>query len=113
MRDDGERLRDILEAIEHIEKYAVKGRAAFETDELIQVWFLRHLQIIGEASRSLSAAVKTSHPEIPWSKIIAMRHILVHDYFGIDLPLVWNAVERELPGLKRRVAAILGAWGGA
>jgi uncharacterized protein with HEPN domain len=92
MRDDKERLRDILEAIEHIEKYAAKGRTAFEAAELIQVWFLRHLQIIGEASRGLSTGLEDSHPEIPWGNIISMRHILVHDYFGIDLPLVWNVV---------------------
>ena len=49
MRDDKARLNDVLEAIEYIEKYAVKGRTAFEAEELIQVWFLRHLQIIGGA----------------------------------------------------------------
>jgi len=107
MRDDREKLRDIIEAIEHIEKYAAKGPSAFQAEELIQGWFLRHLQIIGEAARSLSASVKNSHPEIPWSKIIGMRHILVHDYFDIDLPIVWNVVERELPELKKLVTAVL------
>jgi uncharacterized protein with HEPN domain len=70
MRDDRERLGDIPEAIEHIERYAAKGRSAFQTDELIQTWFLGHLQIIGEASRALSECVKSSHLEIPWSTII-------------------------------------------
>jgi uncharacterized protein with HEPN domain len=111
MRDDRERLRDIIEAIGHIDKYAAKGPAAFQANELIQGWFLRHLQIIGEACRSLSVSLKNSHPEIPWSKIIGMRHILVHDYFDIDRPLVWNVVERELPELKRLVAAILNELG--
>jgi len=97
MRDDRQRLQDILEAIELIEKYASKGRAAFEQDELIQIWFLRHLQIIGEASRALSDNIRESYPEIPWAKIIGMRHILVHNYFEIDLPIVWNTVELELP----------------
>lgn len=54
MRDDRERLLDIQEAIERIEKYAVRGREAFERDELIQTWVLHHLQIIGEAVRALS-----------------------------------------------------------
>jgi uncharacterized protein with HEPN domain len=107
MRDHKERLNDVLEAIEHIEKYAVKGRTVFEAEELIQVWFLRHLQIIGEASRALSSDLKDNHPEIPWAKIIGMRHILMHDYFGIDLPLVWNVVERELPDLKKHLTAII------
>ena len=107
MRDDREKLQDILEAIEHIEKYAAKGRAVFEQDELIQIWFLQYLQIIGEASRALSTNIRETHPEVPWAKIIGMRNILVHNYFEIDLPIVWNAVERELPELKRQIAAII------
>ena len=90
-------MHDILEAIELIEKYASKGRAAFEQDEMIQTWFLWHVQIIGEASRALSDNIRESYPEIPWAKIIGMRHILVHNYFEIDLPIVWNTVELELP----------------
>ena len=97
MRDLGERLEDILEAIGHIERYAARGRAAFENDELIQNWFVRHLQIIGEAVRALSDEVHNAEPEIPWSKIIGMRHILVHDYFSIDTETVWSAIERDLP----------------
>ena len=50
MRDPQERLRDILEAIDHIERYAIQGRKAFEENELIQNWFIRHLLIIGEAA---------------------------------------------------------------
>jgi uncharacterized protein with HEPN domain len=53
MRDPKERLRDILEAIGSIERYAARGRQAFESDELIQNWFVRHLQIIGEAAYAL------------------------------------------------------------
>ncbi len=76
MRDDGERLRDIEESIERIEKYSSKGKEAFQTSELIQNWIVRHLQIIGEATRSLSPTLREQHPEIPWSKIIGMRNIL-------------------------------------
>lgn len=83
---------DIIEAIEHIEKYAAQGSVAFEQNELIQIWFLQHLQIIGEASRSLSPDIRASHPEVSWAKIIGMRNILVHHYFEIDLPVVWNSV---------------------
>jgi uncharacterized protein with HEPN domain len=113
MRDDRERLRDILEAMERIETYSAKGRAAFEQDELIQIWFLRHLQIIGEASRALSTNIRETHPEVPWAKIIGMRNILVHNYFEIDLPVVWNAVERELPKLKRQLTSIIRKMGEA
>ena len=107
MRDDRERLKDVLEAIARIEKYSIQGRGAFERDELLQNWIVRHLQILGEACRGLSDGFRTQHPEIPWSKIIGMRHILVHDYFGIDVDVVWRAVEHELPTLKRQVQTLL------
>jgi uncharacterized protein with HEPN domain len=107
MRDDRERLLDIQEAITRIEKYAAKGRLEFENNELIQTWVLHHFQIIGEAARSLSAVLRDQHQEIPWPKIIGMRNILVHHYFGIDIPLVWSVVDKELPELKANVEAIL------
>ena len=111
MRDDRERLLDIREAIDRIEKYTVRGRTAFESDELLQTWVLHHLQVIGEASRGLSVGFKEQHPEVSWSKIIGMRNILIHDYFGIDADVVWSVVERELPALRRQVDAILGGDG--
>ena len=60
MRDRQERLRDILEAIERTEKYAARGKAAFDEDELVQVWILHHLQVIGEAARSLDPELEGS-----------------------------------------------------
>jgi uncharacterized protein with HEPN domain len=107
MRDDREKLQDILEAIERIDRYAVQGRQAFEQNELIQTWFTQNLQVIGEASRSLSSVIRDQHPEVPWSKMIGMRNILTHNYFEIDLDIVWLAVEQELPSLKQAIAAIL------
>ena len=92
MRDSSERLRDILEAINNIEKYSIQGRESFEENELIQSWFIRHLQIIGESAFSLPKDFRDSNPNIPWSKIIGMRHILVHDYFRIDTELVWDVI---------------------
>lgn len=109
MRDDRGRLQDILEAIGRIEKYAARGREAFERDELVQTWIVHHIQLIGEAARKTSDALRQRHPEVPWPQIIAMRNILVHDYFSVDLEEVWAAVERDLPELKRRIGAILQA----
>jgi uncharacterized protein with HEPN domain len=73
MRDDRERLLDILEAIERIDKYASKGQPAFEDDELIQTWVIHHLELIGEATRALSPELKQSHTEAPWVQIAGMR----------------------------------------
>ena len=107
MRDPRERLQDILEAIDNIQRYATTGREAFEKDELIQSWCVRHLQIIGEAARALPEGTRKSIPEIPWADIIGMRHVLVHNYFGIDTELVWNVVENQLVSLKASIETFL------
>ena len=107
MRDESERLRDILEAIERIEKYAARGRAAFDEDELIQTWVVHHIEVIGEACRALPDEFQARYAGVPWSDIIGMRNILVHHYFGIDPDAVWAVVEHDLPELKLNVQAIL------
>lgn len=107
MRDDRARLEDILDAITRIEKYAARGRQAFESDELIQTWVVQHLQIIGEAASRISGEMQSAHPEIAWANIIAMRNIIVHEYFGVDRDEVWSTVEFDLPVLKRQVQTML------
>ncbi len=107
MRDPEERLRDILEAIAAIERYQDRDRASFEQDELLQNWFLRHLQIIGEAARALPEGARALAPEIPWRSIIGMRSVLVHGYFEIDTDLVWDTVTRDIPLLKPQVERLL------
>ena len=108
MRRDRQRLEDILEAIDRIEKYSREGRTAFDRDELVQTWIVHHLQIVGEAVRALTDETRGRRPDIPWLQIAGMRNILVHDYFGIDLNEVWTAVERDLPMLKAAVRSLLG-----
>ena len=88
MRDEEERLQDILEAISQIEKYAVQGKEEFQQNELVQIWIIHHLQIIGEASNNLSQKLIANYPQVPWAEIIAFRNILVHEYFRIDLQAV-------------------------
>ena len=107
MRDPKERLRDILEAIAAIERHLGGGKAAFERNELLQSWFLRHLQIIGEAARRLPPELQALATRIPWPKIIGMRNVLVHGYFDIDTEIVWQAVTRDLPRLKPQVQHLL------
>ena len=107
MRDDREWLLDILEAIERIEKYSSMGRGTFEDDELIQNWIEYHLQIIGEALRSISEDFRREHKDIPWKETIGMRNILVHRYFDLDTDLVWMAVTNDLPDLKKKIKSAL------
>src|SRR3954463_3120995 len=100
MNRDQERLCDILEAIERVQKYASRGRAVFNSDELVQIWIVRHIQIIGEASRNLSEEFRNAHLEIPWREIILMRNVIVHDYFKVDQDILWSVVQNDVPKLK-------------
>jgi uncharacterized protein with HEPN domain len=107
MRSDQERLLDILEAIGKIEQRTCRDIEAFADDEMQQVWVVYHLQIIGEAAHGLSSQLKVRHPEVPWEKIIGMRHVLVHGYFAIDLDIVWAVIMKDLPPLESAIQAIL------
>ncbi len=107
MRSDRERLVDILEAIDRIASHMGEGRSEFDSDELLQVWFVHHLQIIGEAASRLSDEIRTQHPVVPWGQMIGMRQILVHGYFDVDLDIVWNAAQVNLVQLKEQIADIL------
>lgn len=111
MRSDLDRLHDMQEAIARIERYAGQGRERFDRDELVQTWVIHHIQVIGEAARGLSEELRGRHPAIPWSRIIGMRHILVHDYFGTDLEEVWGTVLTDLPALKRDLEAMVAELG--
>ncbi|MFO0966283.1 MAG: HepT-like ribonuclease domain-containing protein [Gemmataceae bacterium] len=61
---------------------------------------LRHLQMIGEATRALSQSFRGARPTWPWSQIVGMRNILVHHYFDVDTDIVWGVVEKDLPSFK-------------
>ena len=107
MRDDRVRLGDILEAIERIEKYAGQRRDVLYSDELVQTWVVHHLMIVGEACRALSAEFRAAHPDDVWALAGGLRNVIVHEYFGIDLEIVWGVIERDLPALKKVVREIL------
>jgi uncharacterized protein with HEPN domain len=107
MRDDRTRLLDILEAIENVEKYLSRGHDAFVNDELIRVWIVHHIQNIGEAAANLSIDFREQYAQVPWARIIAMRNILVHQYFGIDWQEVWDTAVQDLPPLKTQIQSIL------
>ena len=112
MRFDGDRLQDILEAIARMDRHAVRERDGFDRDEMVQTWYLHHLLIIGEAASGLSSDLRRKHTEVPWAEIIAMRNVLVHEYFGVDTGEVWRAVQDDLPDLKKKIEAIIEQQGG-
>jgi uncharacterized protein with HEPN domain len=107
VREFRNRLQDILDAIAQIEIEHAKGKAAFEASQLIQVWMVHHLMIIGEAVRAIDPSVRQRYPSIPWRQIAGMRNVLVHDYFRVNQEIVWETVEKHVPPLKAEIEGLL------
>jgi uncharacterized protein with HEPN domain len=107
MRDDLARLRDILRAIDQIQQETRVSRSRFAEDRKLQVWVLYHLQVIGEASRGLTAEFRSQNPDAVWSKAVGLRNILVHHYFEIDEELIWQVVIQDLPPFREKAMVAL------
>jgi uncharacterized protein with HEPN domain len=74
---------------------------------MIQDAVIRNLQVTAESTQRLSGDLKAAHPEINWSGIVGLRNALVHDYFGVDLGVVWEIVVRDVPQLKSAVLKLV------
>ena len=100
-------LDDILEAIEKIDAYK-KGYSyqKFTSNSMMVDAILRNLEIIGEATKKIPADHKNAQPQIPWKKIAGIRDILIHEYFGVNLEIIWDVVINKLPELKEAVKKI-------
>ena len=103
------RLIDMRNAARKIMERATVDRENFMSDELLQVWVMHHLEIIGEAAARVDLRIKEAHPEIDWVAASHMRNRLIHGYFDIDLDIVWETVERDIPTLLGQVAIVLEA----
>lgn len=106
MRRDADRVDDILEAISKIQARAVVPLDSFLADEMLQVWVIHYLQVIGEAARGVSPSLRQRHPEVEWPQLIALRNILVHEYFGLNLEQVWTMAQNDLPRLRANLHPI-------
>lgn len=102
------RLRDILDAIAQIQDYV--GEADIEdykADSMMIDSVNMNLLIIGEAARGVPEPVQAEYPEIDWRNIIGLRNIITHEYFRLNLDLIWNVIQTELPALERQIHEIL------
>lgn len=107
MKDDHVYLQHIRDAIQKIMDYTQEGRKIFLEDNKGQDAVIRNLEIIGEAVKNLSENLRNQHFDIPWKQIAGMRDEMIHEYFGVDLDIVWNVVERDIPALKKKVNQLL------
>jgi len=108
MKRDKVYLRHILEAISNIEKFMERvSKEDFFSNVEKQYAVLRGLEIIGEATKNLSDKLKTKYPQVPWKETAGMRDKLIHQYFGVDLELVWETIRTDLPELKNQIVRIL------
>ena len=79
----------------------------FQRDPMRIDAVLCNLGIVGEASKRISISLRRKYPDVEWRKISGLRDILVHEYFGVQLELVWDVLQTKLPRLKEQVSNIL------
>lgn len=106
MNRDRHRLLHIRDAIARIREYATT-REGFFAEARTQDAVIRNLEVIGEAVKALAASTRESAPSVRWASIAGMRDRLIHGYFAVDLELVWDVVDRELPALDAAVSELL------
>jgi uncharacterized protein with HEPN domain len=107
VKDDRVYLQHIQDALNDIASYCGSDREGFFSDRMRQDATLRKLEVIGQAVKNLSEGTKSRQPDIPWKQIAGMRDKVIHDYFGINLEIVWAVVQKELPKLSAATAALL------
>jgi uncharacterized protein with HEPN domain len=110
VKEDRIYLLHIRDALERILKYTAQGKQAFFADPRTQDAVIRNLEVVGEAVKNLSESLKARHASTPWKRIAGMRDKMIHEYFGVNLQLVWEAIEQEVPRLQQKIEAILGEW---
>ncbi len=100
-------LDDILESISKIEKYtAAISYAEFSKNALIVDAVIRNLEVIGEAVKHIPIDLKKKYSYVDWKKIAGLRDILIHEYFGVDLKIIWDIVINKIPELKESIKKI-------
>ena len=102
------RITDMLESIEHITGYTEDMTLSeFQTDQKTIDSVLRNLEIIGEAARHVPQNIIKQYPDIPWNEMRAMRNIVIHEYFGVNLNIIWHTTQINLPSIVDRLKKIL------
>jgi uncharacterized protein with HEPN domain len=111
VKNDRPYLADILQALQRVEEIGQRGHDAFLADWLLQDAAIRNFEIVGEAVKRVSAELKAAHPEIPWADLAGFRDVLIHQYFRVDLEIVWALIEQRVAALRGDLARLVAALG--
>lgn len=104
-----ELLPDILEAIEDIESFTKNvSLEEFSSNKEKILAVIKSIEIIGEAVKLIPQEIRDKNPQVPWKAIAGMRDMLVHEYWGIDINVVWETVQESLPILQAEIVRIRG-----
>lgn len=105
---DKQRLLPMLDSISEIEKY-VEGKSfdVILENSMLRFASVKQIEIIGEAANHISEEVKNRFTDIQWRQITGLRHVLVHEYFGVDNRLVWQIIIEDIPTLKIKIKDVL------
>ncbi len=107
-KDDEIRLRHMLDAAREARSFAQgQSRKDLDLSRMLVLALVKDIEIVGEAATRISEDVQRSHPEIPWTDIIGMRHRLIHAYFEINLDILWETVVTDLPPLIASLEKVL------
>lgn len=105
---DKVRLNHILDAINDIEIFLKDADyKIYESDKMMQSACIHQLQIIGEAANHFADEFFKEYKDVEWAEIVGLRNMLIHEYFGIDIRIVWQVIQNDLPRLKRNIQKIL------
>ena len=101
-------LRDMLTYAETAERFVGDlDRETFSRDTEKTFAVVRALEVVGEAARHIPVDVRNAYPDVPWSKVVGMRDIVIHGYFGVDLEVIWKTVREDLPPLREAAGRML------
>lgn len=108
MRGEDLYLADIIGAADAVTNYIRDvSWERFASERMIRSAVIHELQIIGEAVARISSDLKQRYPAIPWTEIVGFRNIVVHEYFGLDLKIVWNTAQQDAPTIRNFIADVL------
>lgn len=108
IRDHRDYVLDIVNSIKEVESFV--GKMSFNkfcSDKKTINAVIRSVEVIGEATKKLPASLKDKYPNIPWKNMAGMRDKLIHEYFGVDLEILWMVIKKDLPSIKSDVRNIV------